>query len=198
MRSLLSITLLTAQFIAASLLSVQSQSPTLAETVEWLKEKADSVKSIDEPQQPVLVVGEGTAHWELIYSGGCTLTWKNVTSDSKSYPQMSVSFSLADLNPQKVTHTEMNRDIMDGGWLDLYATGGKNIFRWQITRQGRTYDPGNILSGPRTKTKITTTTPVDKHLRLAIRNSDLTRRIANAFQHAITLCGGKVDPKEPF
>lgn len=195
MTTFFSITVVACQLLA-SVLVAHGQSPTLAETVDWLKGKADAVKSIDEPRQPMVLVGENAGHWELIYSGGCSLTLKNVPL--KTYPEISVSFSLADLNPQKVAHTEMNEDLMDGGWLDLYATGGKNIFRWQITRQDQTYDSGGVFSGPQMKTKMTTTTPVDKHLRLAIRNSDLTRRMASAFQHAIALCGGKPDPKEPF
>ena len=201
MRLLVLLAFVTAQILAPSGLSrgvAQNQSPTLTETVEWLKAKADAVTAIERPSARITVLQDSPRSWELIYSGGCTLVWKNITPDPKSYPQMSVSFSLTDLNPEKVKHYERNADIMDAGSIDLYATAGKKIFRWQITTQNRTYDSGGIFSGPRMKLKTETTNPVANRLQLSIRNSDMTRRMAKAFQHAITLCGGKVDPKEPF
>lgn len=110
----------------ASQSSAQNASPTLTETLDWLKQKADAIHSVERPGIDVLNP-TGPRNWEIIYSGRCNVLLKNVTSDAKSYPQMSISFSLSDLNPQSVTATMGEGVFGSQGSVNLYATAGRKI-----------------------------------------------------------------------
>jgi hypothetical protein len=175
----------------------QGSSASLRETLDWLQGKVDFVTAISEPNS-FNDFRDHPRHWELVQSGSCTLVWQSVASDPKSYPQISVSFSLADLNPQKVVFTDITGDVSTGARLDLYATGGRKIFQWQIIANESTLDRGGVFSSPHVKTKVVTTKPTTNELHLNINDVDIARRMAKAYQHAITVCGGKVDPREPF
>ena len=173
----------------------QEQNPSLSETVNWLQGKTDYIYNVRDLTKMVLPKKREPSGWKLESSGRCALVLKNTTSNQKVDPQYSITFSLADFSPEKIEIIEDTRG--KGSWsINLYTKNKKRAVNWQVTSQYEGYDNGDIRKGPDTKTY--TRTDSSNNLSLVLDDKEMAQRIAKALDHAIKLCGGGKDQKEPF
>lgn len=192
--------------------SAQSQKPSLAETVEWLKEKSENVLGIssDVPREGykyARYMGDSDA-WELASYSGCSLVWKGkkkiVYDNYYGEIEMTVTVSLADFNPDNIetgsgglrlAHTQVFQRIR------LFTTDRKKLVRWQFLIKETTSDYNGlktkITGNPSKKTTESTETFYGDTFEIHV-TTQMGQRFLTAIQNAIHQCGGKVDKKEPF
>jgi hypothetical protein len=193
--------------------SAQEQKPSLAETVEWLKGKSEYISGIssDVTRETFKYAGymRNADVWELASSHGCSLVWRSKKKPYYHYTrsseiEMSVTVSLADLNPDRIemsseglrfAHSQIFHRIR------LFTTDRKKLVKWQFfikeTISDRNSLKAKITGNPSKKTKESTETFDANTFEIRV-GQQMGQRFLNAIQHAISQCGGKVDKKEPF
>lgn len=173
--------------------AAQNDSPSLDETVQFLKDKAGLIYDI----------GGGRKYdgrvWTLASPSKCTIVWKTEQSN-KGIPRKdvmrgkvrqaeilptSVTLSLSDINPQKIGYdrasiSEPNgneiRTLLEFYGVSLPVTDNRNLIKW---RGG----DGNLDSNL---------------LLIKFKDRQMASRYGKALNHAVNLCGGRADKKEPF
>jgi hypothetical protein len=195
-------------------ISAQEQKPSLAETVNWLKEKSEYVSGISsdvtrETYKYAGYMGDSDT-WELASSNGCSLVWKGKKkivyyNDRYSEIEMTVTVSLADFNPEHVetgsggmrlAHSQTYQRIR------LFTTDKKKLVKWQFFIKETISDNNSlkakITGNPSKKTEESTETFDANTFEIRVA-PQMGQRFLNAIQNAISKCGGKVDKfKEPF
>jgi hypothetical protein len=170
------------------MLSAKAQSPSLAETVDWMKSKTDELGLIyseardDENSMPRITT------WEAVGSSGCTLTLRNRNERQGPPPKRissrdimanrmaaSVMFSFSDFNPQNVTEN-VDTGMLSTLNIRLNTTNKKKAVKWQIS--GKNYEYNSLI--------------------ISFKDQAIAQRFTKAIKHAIELCGGKPDKREPF
>lgn len=147
--------------------------------------------------------------WELADYNGCTLTWKskekNVYDGIRAYNlQITVTMSFADFNPAKI-QTESIAGMLDPDQfygISLFTTDEKKLVRWQFFVKETTTDNNSlkamITGNPSKKTKESIETFDSSSFEITVDGEPMGQRFMKAIQNAVSLCGGKLDKKEPF
>lgn len=196
-------------------ISAQEQKPSLAVTVEWLKENSEYVSGIssDVPRQTYKYaeyMGNSDV-WELASYNSCSLVWKGKKkiayyNDRYSEIEMTVTVSLADFNPdrikmddggilQRLAHSQIFQSIK------LFTTDRKKLVKWQFFIKETISDNNSlkakITGNPSKKTKESIESFDANTLEIRV-TPEKGQSFLNAIKNGISRCGGKVDKKEPF
>jgi hypothetical protein len=110
-----------------------------------------------------------------------------IPASPENFGATSVSFPFSDINPEnivviKAEHRNQGGILRRFGhadfdwWVKLYTTDKKKSVRWQNATRN---EESNGLG-------------------IAFRTEEMAQRFAKAVRHAVKLCGGKADKKEPF
>jgi hypothetical protein len=200
----------------------QTQNPSLIETIDWLRTKTEYIHSISSRiprgEDNVLFPDESTA-WQINNPNGCTLAFSGRTDGSErkrpiirrpfmfrdtalqmdTYPQYSVTFSLADINPDNIELSVGDSSVRRSyPVIRLRTTDSRRVVNWIFVTKETAYDSGNILRGPRLQSRTKTRKLASDDLSITVSSQDMAQRMMRAFQHAISLCGGKRNSREPF
>lgn len=158
--------------------STPGGSPSLEETLSWLREKLTT----HAPNEMRSNDGRLLGTWfKLVRFEGCELTWREEMYTEKGTLSGETTIHLGDLNPEG---TKIQQDILSGLYfLDLYAPAGKSLVRHRVISDGK-----EMMSF------------ADETARLRFREMDMARRVDRAFAHAARLCAAarNNNRKEPF
>jgi hypothetical protein len=191
----------------------QRSNVTLSETVDWLQSKAHLITYVGANSLHETVEGNYNGKWEFVITKPCTIELrsegpqlapqassdkqksKNKSRSDQGRPRLksdSINFSgtitpplspsaitipLSSLNPQKVTTLSLREGFFPGGGsVQIVTTNGKEVIIWRGA--DKTISVNSITLG--------------------FKGDGMPARIAKALGHAISLCGGQVDKKEPF
>jgi hypothetical protein len=174
-------------------LTAQQPSPSLDETIQFLKDKAEFIYDL----------GQGNPYsgriWKLDSISKCTLVWTTEESN-KGIPRRdvirgkgkktetlptSVTLSLSDINPQKIGYDSASIAGANGREIRIVSafygvylstTDSRKVIEW---RGG----DGDINSSS---------------IILKFKDRQMATRYGKALSHAVNLCGGRLDKKEPF
>ncbi|MDQ1611423.1 MAG: hypothetical protein QOG00_1354 [Pyrinomonadaceae bacterium] len=196
--------------------SAQEGNVTLKETVDWLQSKAYLITSVGANSLRETIDVKGYSKWELVLTNPCTVELKSsrpqldeTTSQGGSNKQKSqdkskrdgdsrkvrshditrlgidieppndpsvITIPLSSLNPKKTSIAVLNGDIFTGGSVAISTTDDKEVIIWRGA--DKTFNAKSITIG--------------------FKQNGFTERVAKALGHAINLCGGRGDKKEPF
>lgn len=179
----------------------QSNDVSLKETVDWLQSKSHFITYVGAKTQRETVEATYRTTWDIHFKEPCMLEMNSngwtppPATDLNKPPRVSskdilapgtvlppgnpssVFIPLSGINPQKVTTAVMRGPFNQGrGNVTLVATDGKETIPWR---------------------------GADKHINvnsitIGFDEDGLTERVAKALVHAVNLCGGNTDKKEPF
>jgi len=177
----------------------QSSDVSLKDTVDWLQTKAHLITYVSARSQRETVEATHRTNWDIHFKEPCMLEMSSngpapvahsnkrptVSSQDIRIPgtilppanPSSIFIPLSAINPQKVTMAIMKGPFNQGrGNVTLSATDEKDIIPWR---------------GADTHVNVNSVT-------IGFDEDGLTERVAKALIHAVSLCGGKADKKEPF
>jgi hypothetical protein len=151
----------------------QVTGPSLTETLDWIKGQLEEYVYLEpEPSSELIMV------FRPISFGQCTLSWKTELYAEDVYMIVSqYRVSLFDLNPSNVSVSQDS-----GAWrVGLHTTSNKRLIRKSeaksTRRPKRLGPPYNV-----------------QECYIYAKDEGIAHRLAKAFEHAITICGGKQDP----
>ena len=173
----------------------QSSNVSLQDTVDWLQTKSHLITYVGASTLRETVEAKRGSTWTVALKEPCILelssTGKQEESRSKTLkprivvnPEIqapenpsSIFIPLSSINPQRITTATMKGPIAGGhGNVQLVATDEKAMIPW------------------RGKDK----TVHVKSVTIGFDQEGMTQRVAKALTHAVNLCGGRTDKKEPF
>jgi hypothetical protein len=154
----------------------QESSASLKETMDWITSTLQANGYINDKKKVE------TSVLISVSSSGCTLKYdQNIVNNqlAKSYKY---EFSLSDLDPVGIEIQENSTDSPE--WASVTLHTSKNASKVNVVR---------IDDMDHKNDKSFTATIAILRISL-IRDKTMAKRLKRAFEHAIKLCGGKVDP----
>jgi hypothetical protein len=178
-----------ATFLVATLSAGLAIGQTLTETLDWLREfvLAEGVVANDDGTR-------GFTH--RLENEVCRVTLRRHTSAApritRTQQYLSQQFDLKDIDPTRVV---VDVHFRPGGW------GGSDGSPTNLVRL-RTLNERPLITALRRITDpslpndwIDSASPDEtRRVDILLRTSDAAERVARAFRHAVTLCGGKASP----
>jgi hypothetical protein len=178
----------------------------MKETVDWLQSKAHLITYVGANSLKEVIHGQRNSKWEVALTNPCTLELRSTSqlggsrsqaggNKNKSHDKSKrdgvtrwafevdppqdptvVTIPLSSLNPQKTGMTVFHGDIFTGGNVFVGTTDDKETIIWRGA--DKTFNAKSIIIG--------------------FDQEGLPERVKKALSHAISLCGGEVNKKEPF
>jgi hypothetical protein len=184
----------------------------MKETIDWLQSKAYLITYVGASSLQKTIEGKHNGKWEVVLASPCTIEFRNSssqpegsTSQAGSHKQKPedeskrdggphgvrtrqsfyvsppenpsvITIPLSSLNPKKTGTTVFNGNVFTGGNVFVATTDDKEAIVWRGA--DKTFNAKSIIIG--------------------FEQDGLPERVSKALNHAINMCGGRVDKKEPF
>ena len=193
-------------FLFTARATAQENNATLKETVDWLQSKSYLITSVGASSLREALNGKYYAKWETALMNPCTIVLTSTSLQSqpdnkiKEKPEKpgriigsndihpwgldvrapkdpsTITIPLSSLNPQKVGTTVLKGMLGSSGNVTIATTDNKEVIVWRGA--DKTFNA--------------------KSLTIEFHENGMPERVSKALVHAINLCGGHVDKKEPF
>lgn len=160
--------------------AAQNGSPTLEETLGWLRGKLSESYRAGVFLNPY-AADERVFNFQPVKFDGCTLVWRDDFAVSqrkrKEVTTTQTEIQLSEFSPGSVTVSKEDCYASPCWRLDLETRNSKRVVK-----------EGDV------KGSSVDYTIKESSVSFFFREEDLARRAGKAFSHAIELCGGKAEP----